>query len=99
MRARLSAAENGEEIDGARHTIEDYLSHWHHFMLLAGLVSNVLRSLDRTHVQQMISEKRKDWYYVKDLHRLVWKDEILQLDKESAETNIGSKLAKAFAEL
>lgn len=66
-------------------------------MLLAGLVANVLRSLDRTHVQQMISEKRKDWYYVKDLHKSVWKDEILQLDDEAAETDTGSKLARALA--
>lgn len=99
VRIRLSAVENGEGIDGARRTIEDYLSHWHHFMLLAGLVANVLRSQDRTHVQQMISEKRKDWYYVKDLHKLVWKNEVLQLDEESTWADTGSKLARALAAL
>ena len=99
VRAHLSAAEHGEGIDGARRTIEDYLSHWHHFMLLAGLVANVLRSLDRTHIQQMISEKRKDWYYIKELHKLVWKNEILQLDEGSAEGDTGAKLASAIAVL
>lgn len=49
VRVHLSAAENGEGIDGARRMIEYHLSHWHHFMLLAGFVANVLRSLDRTH--------------------------------------------------
>jgi hypothetical protein len=95
----LSAAENAEEIDGARRTIEDYLSHWHHFMLLAGLVANVLRSLDRTHIQVMVSAKQKDWYYIKDLHKLVWKNEILQLDQNSTEADVGSKVASAMATL
>lgn len=69
VRSHLSAAENGEGIDGARRTIEDYLSHWHYFMLLAAPVANVLRALDRTHIQQIISEKWKDWHYIKDLHK------------------------------
>ncbi|KAM0710780.1 hypothetical protein Q7P35_001518 [Cladosporium inversicolor] len=81
------------------HDREDYLSQWHHFVLLAGLVANVLRSLDRTHVQQIVSEKRKDWYYMKDLHKLVWKYEILQLDQEVAETDTGAKLARALVAL
>lgn len=99
VRVHLSAAENAEEIDGARRTIEDYLSHWHHFMLLAGLVANVLRSLDRTHIQVMVSAKQKDWYYIKDLHKLVWKNEILQLDQNSTEADVGSKVASAMATL
>lgn len=99
VRAHLSAAEHGEGIDGGRRTIEDYLSHWHHFVLLAGLVANVLRSLDRTHVQQMISEKRQDWYYVKYFHKWVWKNGILQLDDNSTDLDSGLKLAKAVAAL
>lgn len=59
----------------------------------------MLRSLDRTHVQQIVSEKRKDWYYLKDLHKVVWKDEILQLDQEVAETDTGAKLARALVAL
>lgn len=47
----------------------------------------------------MISEKRKDWYYVKGLHKSVWKDEILQLEKESADADTGLKLARALATL
>lgn len=65
VRAHLDDAENGEGIDGARRTIEDYLSRWHHFMLLAGLVSNVLRSLNSTHIQVMVSAKQKDWHYIR----------------------------------
>jgi hypothetical protein len=99
VRTHLSAAENGEGTDGARRTIEDYLSHWYHFMLLAGLVANVLRSLDRTHIHVMVSAKQKDWYHIKDLHKLVRKDEILQLDKYSTEADIGSKVASAMATL
>lgn len=99
VRVHLDAADNGEGADGARRTIKNYLSHWHHFMLLAGLVANVLRSLDRTHIQQMISEKRQDWHCIKDLHKLVWKDEILQLGKDSTEGDIGSKVASAMAAL
>jgi hypothetical protein len=99
VHANLSVAEDGEGIDGARRTIENYLSHWHHFMLLAGLVANVLRSLDRTHIQVMVSAKQKDWYYIKDLHKLVWKDEILKLNKDSTETDVGSNVASAMATL
>jgi hypothetical protein len=99
VRAHLSAAENAEGVDGARRTVEDYLSYWHHFTLLAGLVANALRSLDRTHIQVMVSAKQKDWYYIKDLHKLAWKDEILQLDKSSAETDVESKVANAMATL
>lgn len=68
-------------------------------MFLAGLVANVVRSLDKTHIQQMISEKWTDWYYIKDLHKLVWKDEILQLDNNSTEADIGSKVASTVAAL
>jgi len=99
VRAHLNATNNGEGIDGVRRTIEDYLSHWYHFMLLAGLVANVLRSLDRAHIQQMIAEKRKDWHYIKELHKIVWKDEILQLDNNSTEADTGSKVASAMAVL
>jgi hypothetical protein len=99
VRTHLSAAESGDGVPGARRTIENYLSHWHHFMLLAGLVANVLRSLDRTHIQVMVSAKQKDWHHIKDLHKFVWKDEILQLDVSSNEVDFGSKIASAMAVL
>lgn len=84
----LRAAEYGEGIDRARHTIEDYPSHWH-----------LLRSLDRTHIQVMVSAKQKDRYYIQDLYRVVWKDEILKLDSNSTEADSGSTIASATAVL
>lgn len=99
VRTHLSAAECSEGIDGARRTIEDYLSRWDHFVLLAGLVANVLRSLDRTHIQVMVVAKQKEWCYIQDLHKLVWKEELLQLDSGSTEGDTGSRIASAMAML
>ena len=45
----------------------------------------------------MISEKRKSWCYIEDLHKLVWKDEILRLDHGSAEEDAESKVASTMA--
>lgn len=99
IRGLLNAPEDAAGIDGARRTIEKYLAQYHKFTLLAGLVSNILRSLERTHIQHMIWEKREGWCHIKDLHNVVWKNEILQLDSVSAEPDTGSKVAKALATL
>jgi hypothetical protein len=99
IRALLDTPENAAGIDGARITIEKYLAQYHKLTLLAGLVSNILRSLERTHIQNMIWEKREGWCHIKDLHNVVWKNEVLQLDSVSAEADVGSKVARALATL
>jgi hypothetical protein len=83
VRARLLSAETSTEVD-ARHMVERYLAESHQFTLLAGLVSNLLRSLDRTWIKRLIDDC------------LVWKNEILQAGVDSAEAE---KIASAVATL
>lgn len=85
VRARLHAAEISPGVDDARQTVESYLSEWHQFTLLAGLVSNLLRSLDRTWIKRLIDEQKKDIHLIRDLHNLVWKNEILQTGVDHTE--------------
>ena len=99
IRALLDTPEDAAEVNGAHDTVEKYVAQYHKLTLLAGLVSNIMRRLDRTHIQHMIWEKRQDWYHIKDLHNVVWKNEILQLDGDSTEADTGSKVAKALATL
>lgn len=97
IRTLLDTPDDVAEVDGARHTIEMYLAQYHKLTLLAGLVSNILRSLERTHIQRVFEGSVR--IGIKDLHNVVWKDEIPQLDSESAEAGVGSKVAKALVTL
>lgn len=99
VQARLRDSKADAQVDNARYTIEKYLNEWHRFTHLAGLVANLLRSLERTWIMRCIDEKRKDLYLIKDLHILVWKTDILQVGIDSTGADVGSKIARAVAML
>jgi hypothetical protein len=96
IRACSHPSENGTGVDDARSTVEMYLAQGHQFALLAGLISNLLRVLDRARTKRNIDEGKKHAYLIKDLHNLLWKSEILRVGVDSAETE---KIASAVATL
>jgi hypothetical protein len=101
VRSRLvdSKSSKGDDFDRARRMIGDYLAQQERFTQLADLISHLLRSLDKDWITREISEKKKNTHLIKDLHTVVWKNEILQVGVDSAEAGCGSKIAMAMATL
>jgi hypothetical protein len=94
-----SESSTGVDVDGARRMIGNYLAQQEVFTQLADLISHLLRSLDKEWITREISEKKKDMHLIKDLHTVVWKNEILQVGVDSSEEACGSKIAAAMATL
>jgi hypothetical protein len=101
VRALLVAPESSTEVDvnGARHMISSYLAQQERLTQLANLISHLLRPLDKDWITREISEKKKNIHLIKDLHSVVWKNEILQVGVDSSEAACGSKIAAAMATL
>lgn len=93
--AYLLAPVSGMNIDGARHVIAQYLTHWRKLTHLADLVTHLLQPLETDWVQRGISAKVADIYHIKDLHTVIWKQEILQVGVDSTEAITGSKIENA----
>ncbi|KAK6006163.1 hypothetical protein QM012_006573 [Aureobasidium pullulans] len=68
--------------DVAERLLKMYMLQWDRFTKLAKLVSNLCRSLERHWIRREISEKKRDRYKIEDLHRKVWKEEILQVKQD-----------------
>lgn len=94
-RVYLLAPVSGTDIDGARHVIAEYLTHWRKLTHLADLVTNLLRPLETDWIQRGISAKAADICRIKDLHTAIWKQEILQVGVDSTEATTGSKIENA----
>jgi hypothetical protein len=101
IRVLLVDPENsmGVDVDGARRMISSYLAQQGRFTQLADLISHLLRSLDKDWIMREISEKKKNIHLIKNLHTVVWKNEILQVGVDSSEAACGSKIATAMATL
>jgi hypothetical protein len=101
IRVLLVDPENsmGVDVDGARRMISSYLAQQGRFTQLADLISHLLRSLDKDWIVREISEKKKNIHLIKNLHTVVWKNEILQVGVDSSEAACGSKIATAMATL
>jgi hypothetical protein len=99
VRVHLVGSESsaGDDVDGSRLMISNYLAQQERFTKLADLISHLLRSLDKDWIMREISEKKKNIHLIKDLHTVVWKNEILQVGVDSAEAACGSKIASAMA--
>ena len=98
VRAHIYAPENSTGVDDARHTVEDYLAQWHQFTSLAGLISRLLSNLDRAWIKRGIDEGKKDRYFIKDLHNVVWKNEILKVGVDSTEAEQIASAVKRLRE-
>lgn len=99
VRKILFDPKNVAGVDGARHTIGEYLAQWQRFTHVAFLVANLLRPLEKDWISRLIDEKRKDVYRIKELHTNVWKTEILQIGVDSTMAATGSELQKALVTL
>jgi hypothetical protein len=79
IRARLFAPENSAGVDGARRLIGEYAAHWNMMVSLAAYVSNLLRYLERKWIKRCMDEGQRDIHMIKDLHTMIWKEEVLHV--------------------
>lgn len=100
VRAHLLGPEDDSKgVDGARHVLREYLAQWHRLTQLADLIAKLLGFLDRHWIKRAVDEGRKGIYSIKDLHTVVWKNEILQVGVDSSEAVVGSEIARSMAML
>jgi hypothetical protein len=79
IRARVFTPENSTGVNRAgRVMIQEYLAQWKMFeQHLAPLFAHLMRHLERVWIRRELDEKRKGLHFIKDLHTMVWKEEIL----------------------
>lgn len=75
--------------------IEAYITQWNKFTKLAGLIQNVMQFLERHWIKREIDEIKANTiprvYYIQDLHRKCWKEEVLQVDMTTTDAAKVSK--------
>jgi hypothetical protein len=93
--ARLSMPLTAESTPAVT-MIQEYLAQWNMLTQhLAPLVTHLLRHLERHCIQRWLDEKRKDVYLIRDLHTVIWKEEILcQAGGDSATTTAATTRAE-----
>ena len=85
IRTRLFAPENSAGVDGARRLIGEYVAHWNMMVNLSSYVSNLLRYLERKWIKRCMDEGLPDIHMIKDLHSMIWKEEVLHVGVPGAE--------------
>jgi len=78
--ARLftTASDTGDSGAASHAMIQEYLAQ--HQMLtqhLATLIAHLLRHLDRVWIRREVDEKRRGVHFIPDLHKIIWKEEIV----------------------
>ena len=53
------------------------MAHWNMMVSLATYVSNLLRYLERKWIKRCMDEGQRDIHMTKDLHTMIWKEEVL----------------------
>lgn len=65
--------------------IQSYLEQWDRLPQVAGLISRLMRSLDRHYIKRAVDEQKggqklcPEVYDIEDLHKKLWKQEVLRL--------------------
>jgi hypothetical protein len=95
IRALVFAPENSTGVDGARLLIGQYVAHWNMMVHLATYVSNLLRYLERTWIKRCIDEGQRDIHTIKDLHTMIWKEEVLRVGVPGTEETIRTEMDRA----
>jgi hypothetical protein len=95
IRTRLFAPENSAGVEGARRLIGEYLAHWNMMVHLATYVSNLLRYLERKWIKRCMDEGQRDIHMIKDLHTMIWKEEVLHVGVDQEATR--SEMDRAVA--
>jgi hypothetical protein len=76
----LEVDSDGVDVIGARKTLTTYLSCFRTFEKLASLVRSLVRFWDRHWMRREWHEKKIRVASVEDLHRTLWKEEVLEID-------------------
>ncbi|KAG9688254.1 hypothetical protein KCU85_g9761, partial [Aureobasidium melanogenum] len=74
--------ENDKDENAAERLLTAYLFQYERFLSLTKLVRNILGFVERHWIKRELDEKRKDVYTIEDLHRKLWKEETLQIQKD-----------------
>jgi hypothetical protein len=75
--------------------IGEYLAHWNMMVHLATYVSNLLRYLERKWIKRCMDEGQRDIHMIKDLHTMIWKEEVLHVGVDQEATR--SEMDRAVA--
>jgi len=93
------------DIGAASHAmIQEYLAQYQMLTQdLAALIAHLLRHLERVWIQREVDEKRRGVYFIPDLHKMIWKEEIVLQVGANSTTAVGatirSELDKALRTL
>ncbi|KAG9670612.1 hypothetical protein KCU99_g6064, partial [Aureobasidium melanogenum] len=74
--------ENDMDKSAAERLLTAYILQWERFMKLTKFVRNLFHFVERHWIRREISEKRKNVYTIEDLHKKLWKEETLQIQKD-----------------
>ncbi|KAG9522128.1 hypothetical protein KCU93_g7177, partial [Aureobasidium melanogenum] len=74
--------ENDMDESAAGRLLTAYILQWERFMKLTKFVRNLFHFVERHWIRREISEKRKNIYTIEDLHKKLWKEETLQIQKD-----------------
>ena len=73
-------------VDGARRLIGEYVAHWDVMVHLAPYVANLLRHLERKWIKRCMDEGQRDIHMIKELHVMIWKEEVLHVGVDEEAT-------------
>lgn len=95
IRTYLFAAGDITSVDDARRLIGEYLTHWSMLAHLADFVAHLLRHLERRWIEGRIAVGDRNIYMIRELHTVIWKEEVLRVSVVLAEEATRSEMEQA----
>ncbi|KAI5243927.1 Cullin repeat-containing protein [Aureobasidium subglaciale] len=91
-----------DDADGnpPRKLLSGYVASYRRFANLSILMKNLMKYVERHWIRREIDEKKKNIYLIEDLHKLIWREEILQISAHNTLSKKGVEdLSDAVAAL
>ncbi|KAI5251329.1 Cullin repeat-containing protein [Aureobasidium subglaciale] len=91
-----------DDTDGntPRKLLSGYVASYHRLANLSILMKNLMKYVERHWIRREIDEKKKNVYLIEDLHKLIWREEVLQISAHNTLSKKGVEdLSDAVAAL
>jgi hypothetical protein len=96
IRARLFAPDNSAGgIEGARRLLGEYVAHWNMLIHLANRIWNMIHYLEQKWIKRCMDEGQRDIHMIRDLHTMIWKEEVLHVGVALAEEATRAEMDRA----
>ncbi|KAI5205176.1 hypothetical protein E4T39_03276 [Aureobasidium subglaciale] len=79
IREVIFTASDDADTNAMRKLLSSYLASHRRLANLSILIRNLFRLVERHWIRREIDEKKKNIYLIEDLHKLIWREEILQI--------------------